>query len=186
MFRCWCEGKDVKGKKYKWWFNGVLGVCRCGSMFSNGIVEYRNLIFFLGFKIIVIIVLVLEIVFGIVVSCMVLLIYWNKRNVWSVVIKFIVNFVLIDLIICCVCVLFIIVWVVGFFYYLILFCCWYEFVILGLRNVLFLIFFLICYDCYKLVMNFFVLRFNYCKVKWVLLLLWFLIIVSFVVFFVEW
>lgn len=160
-------------------------LCRCCFMFSNIILEYKKLGFFLGFKIFIIIVLGLEIVFGICVSCIVLLIYWNKRSVWSVVMKFIVNFVFIDFIICCVCVLFIIVCVLGFVYF-ILFCCWYEVVIFVLRNVLFIILLFICYDCYKLVMNLFVLRFIYFKVRCVVILVWCLSIVSFIVFFFEW
>ena len=180
------KGKTPKEKKHKWRINGFLGVCRRGNMSNNGTAEYRKLILSPGFKITVITVLVLEIVLGIVASCTVLLIYWNKRNVRSVATKFIANLALIDLIICCVCAPFTIARLAGFPHHLTLFCCWHESVTSGLRNASFLTLLLICYDRYKSVTNPFVLRLNHRKAKRALLLLWFITIVSLAAPFVEW
>lgn len=162
----------------------MFGICVLFKMNLNEI--FRDLDFIFGFKIFVIIFLILELIFGVVFSIMVLFIYWNKRYIWNVVLKFIVNFVVIDFVICCVCILLIIVCLVRFFWVLVLLCLCYEVLSLGLRNFLFVIFLFICYDCYKFIISFFVLRLNYWSVKCVLIFVWFLIILSFVLFFIEW
>ena len=79
-----------------------------------------------GFKVSVIILLTLEIILGIVSSCTVLLIYWNKRHIPSVATKFIANLALIDFVICCVCIPLTIVRLVEFPCRSVLLCLWHE------------------------------------------------------------
>lgn len=155
-------------------------------MFSNITSEYKELGLSPGFKISIIIVLGLEIIFGICASCTVLLIYWNKRSVRSVATKFIANLALIDLIICCVCVPFTIARVSGFAYHSALFCCWHEAVTSALRNASFITLLLICYDRYKSVTNPFVLRLTHLKARRAVILVWCLSTVSVIAPFLEW
>lgn len=183
--RCW-KGKKTLQQNRKWRYNGLPLVCRRRNMSSNVTAEFKKLDLSPGFKICVITVLVLETVLGIVASCTVLLIYWNKRNVRSVATKFIANLAFIDLIICCVCVPFTIARLVGFPRHSTLFCCWHESVTSALRNASFITLLLICYDRYKSVTNPFVLRLNQRKAKRALLLVWCLTTVSLVAPFVEW
>ena len=155
-------------------------------MSGNVTAEFKKLGLTQGFKISIIAVLALEIVLGIIASCTVLLIYWNKRNVRSVATKFIANLALIDLIICCVCVPFTIARVAGFARHSALFCCWHEAVTSALRNASFITLLLICYDRYKSVTNPFVLRLTHRKAKHAVILVWCLTTVSLVAPFLEW
>ena len=148
--------------------------------------DFKELELSSGFKISVIILLTLEIIFGIVSSCTVLLIYWNKRHVRSVATKFIANLALIDLVICCICVPFTITRLAGFPRHSSLLCCWHEAVTSALRNASFITLLLICYDRYKSITNPFVLRLNHREAKHALLFVWFFIVPSLVMSFIEW
>lgn len=155
-------------------------------MASNATSHSKDLDIISGFKISVIIFLTLEIILGIVSSCTVLLIYWNKRHIRSVAAKFIANLALIDFVICCVCIPLTIVRLVGFPCRSVLLCLWHEAATSALRNASFITLLLICYDRYKSITNPFVLRLNHRKAKRALLLVWVVILASLILPFLEW
>ena len=154
---------------------------------SNNETSYtKDLDLISGFKISVIILLTLEVILGIVSSCTVLLIYWNKRHVRCVATKFIANLALIDFVICFVCIPLTIARLAGFPRHSVLLCLWHEAVTSALRNASFITLLLICYDRYKSITNPFVLRLNHREAKRALLLVWFLTVPSLVLPFIEW